>query len=48
MHVSHPIYGKGIVKNSRIELGDETVEVNFDSGVLKALVASLANLKMLD
>ncbi len=48
MHVSHPIYGKGTVKNSRIELGDETVEVNFDSGVLKALVASLANLKILE
>ncbi len=48
MQVRHPIYGKGTVKNSRIELGDETVEVNFDSGVLKALVASLANLKILD
>jgi DNA helicase-2/ATP-dependent DNA helicase PcrA len=48
MKVRHPIYGKGTVKISRIELGDETVEVNFDSGVLKALVASLANLQILD
>jgi len=48
MHVRHPIYGNGTVKISRIELGDETVEVNFDSGVLKALVASLANLQILD
>jgi len=47
MRVRHPIYGNGTVRISRIELGDETVEVNFDRGVLKALVASLANLEIL-
>ncbi|MFH1447099.1 MAG: 3'-5' exonuclease, partial [Chloroflexota bacterium] len=48
MHVRHPIYGEGLVRISRLEQGDETVEVYFEGVGLKALVASLANLEILD
>ncbi|MCJ7660117.1 MAG: hypothetical protein MUO67_13305, partial [Anaerolineales bacterium] len=48
MQVKHPLYGEGTVRISRLELGDETVEVYFEGGGLKALVASLANLEILD
>ena len=47
MQVRHKTYGRGVVKTSRLELGDETVEVYFESYGLKALVASLANLEIL-
>jgi DNA helicase-2/ATP-dependent DNA helicase PcrA len=48
MRVEHPVYGEGRVKNSRLEYGDETVEVYFEGLGLKALVASIAGLKTLD
>jgi len=48
MSVRHPIYGEGLVRISRLEQGDETVEVYFEGVGLKALVASLANLEILD
>jgi len=47
MQVRHKTYGRGVVKTSRLELGDETVEVYFEGFGLKALVASLANLEIL-
>ena len=44
MRVEHPVYGEGVVRNSRMEYGDETVEVYFEGLGLKALVASMSNL----
>jgi DNA helicase-2/ATP-dependent DNA helicase PcrA len=48
MRVKHPVYGVGIVRNSRLEYGDETVEVYFEGLGLKALVASMSSLEILD
>ncbi len=48
MRVEHPVYGEGIVRNSRMEYGDETVEVYFEGIGLKALVASMTSLKVLE
>ncbi|NLW72908.1 MAG: UvrD-helicase domain-containing protein [Chloroflexi bacterium] len=47
MQVRHAVYGRGVVKTSRFEHGDETVEVFFEGVGLKALVASLAKLEIL-
>ena len=47
MQVRHKTYGRGVVKASRLEHGDETVEVYFEGVGLKALVASLAKLEIL-
>jgi DNA helicase-2/ATP-dependent DNA helicase PcrA len=46
MRVRHPAWGEGIVLNSRLQDGDETVEVVFESVGIKRLAASLANLKV--
>ena len=48
MHVRHPVYGEGIVRSSRLEFGDETVEVYFDGLGLKALVASMSRLEIIE
>jgi DNA helicase-2/ATP-dependent DNA helicase PcrA len=48
MHVEHPVYGEGVVRNSRLEYGDETVEVYFEGLGLKALVASMSSLEILE
>ena len=48
MRVEHPVYGEGIVRNSRLEYGDETVEVYFEGLGLKALVASMSSLEVLE
>jgi len=48
MHVEHPVYGEGVVRNSRLEYGDETVEVYFEGLGLKALVASMSSLEVLE
>jgi DNA helicase II / ATP-dependent DNA helicase PcrA len=48
MHVLHPTYGSGVVRNSRLEYGDETVEVYFEGLGLKALVASLSSLEIVE
>ena len=48
MRVQHPVYGEGVVRNSRLEYGDETVEVYFEGLGLKALVASLSSLEILE
>jgi len=45
--VKHGTYGRGVVKSSKIEYGDETVEVYFEGFGLKALVASMAKLEIL-
>ena len=47
MRVSHPTYGEGTVMESRIEDGDETVDVHFKSVGFKRLIASLAHLEII-
>ena len=47
MHVLHPSWGEGLVMETRIQDGDETVDVNFKSVGFKRLLASLANLQIL-
>jgi len=47
MQVRHGTYGRGVVKSSKLEQGDETVEVYFEGFGLKALIASLAKLEIL-
>jgi DNA helicase-2/ATP-dependent DNA helicase PcrA len=46
-HVRHPVWGEGIVLDSRIQDDDELVDVVFESVGIKRLSASLANLKIL-
>jgi DNA helicase-2/ATP-dependent DNA helicase PcrA len=48
MHVRHPVWGEGIVLNSRLQDDDETVDVVFESVGIKRLAASLANLKVIN
>jgi DNA helicase-2/ATP-dependent DNA helicase PcrA len=48
MRVLHPTYGEGVVRKSRLEYGDETVEVYFEGLGLKALVASLSSLEIIE
>ena len=48
MQVQHPVYGEGVVRASRLEYGDETVEVYFEGLGLKALVASMSSLEILE
>ena len=48
MRVRHVIWGEGWVLESRIEDGDETVDVSFDTVGFKRLVASLANLTIVE
>jgi len=45
-HVRHPLWGEGIVLESRLQDGDEIVDVAFESVGMKRLVASLANLRI--
>ncbi len=45
--VRHPMWGEGIVLDSRIQDADEIVDVAFESVGLKRLAASLANLVLL-
>ncbi|NMC53956.1 MAG: ATP-binding domain-containing protein, partial [Chloroflexi bacterium] len=47
MRVSHPIWGEGIVLESRVENGDETIKVHFETVGMKQLVASPAKLKII-
>jgi DNA helicase-2/ATP-dependent DNA helicase PcrA len=46
MRVRHPVWGEGLVVDSRIQDEDETVDVFFDSVGFKRLAASLANLEI--
>ncbi len=45
--VRHPVWGEGLVVESRLMDGDENVDVFFDSVGFKRLVASLANLEII-
>jgi len=47
MRVIHPNYGEGVVLESRMEDGDETVDVHFKSVGFKRLIASLAHLEII-
>ena len=44
--VRHPVWGDGIVLESRIQDGEETLDVQFESVGFKRLIASLANLEI--
>ena len=46
--VRHPTYGEGIVLESRIEDGEELVDVHFESVGFKRLVASMARLERVE
>ena len=48
VQVEHPKWGRGIVLSSRLDDGDEIVEVFFDSVGLKRLIASLARLTIVE
>jgi DNA helicase-2/ATP-dependent DNA helicase PcrA len=47
IRVQHPMWGEGIVLDSRIQDDDEILEVVFESVGLKRLAASLANLQVI-
>jgi len=47
MRVSHPTWGEGIVLESRVEDGDETIKIHFETVGMKQLVASLAKLEII-
>ena len=47
MQVQHPIWGDGMVLNSRIDDGDEVVDIFFEELGLKRVAASLAHLEIL-
>ena len=48
MRIHHPVWGEGIILNSRTQDNEEIVDVVFESVGIKRLAASLANLKSLD
>ncbi|MGE5124050.1 MAG: ATP-dependent helicase [Acidobacteriaceae bacterium] len=45
-HVIHPVWGDGMVLNSRLQDDDEIVDIFFENVGMKRVAASLANLKM--
>jgi superfamily I DNA/RNA helicase len=47
IRVKHPMWGEGIVLNSRVQADDEILEVVFESVGVKRLSASLANLMII-
>ncbi len=47
MRIKHPLWGEGIILNSRIQDNDEIMDVVFESVGIKRLAASLANLTVL-
>ena len=48
MRVRHATWGEGMVLNSRIQDGDETVDIFFETAGLKRVAASLAKLDILE
>jgi DNA helicase-2/ATP-dependent DNA helicase PcrA len=46
VHVEHPVWGDGMVLNSRLQDDDEIVDIFFENVGMKRVAASLANLKM--
>ena len=47
MRIKHPVWGEGIILNSRVQDGDELVDIVFESVGIKRVAASLANLTIL-
>lgn len=47
MRITHPVWNEGIVLDSKMQDGDEIVDVVFESVGIKRLAASLANLTIL-
>ncbi|HEX9012045.1 MAG TPA: UvrD-helicase domain-containing protein [Anaerolineaceae bacterium] len=47
MRVKHPVWGEGLVVDSRIQDNDETVDVFFETVGFKRLAASLAKLEII-
>jgi DNA helicase-2/ATP-dependent DNA helicase PcrA len=45
--IRHAMWGEGIVLDSRMQDGDEIVDVVFESVGIKRLAASLANLQII-
>jgi DNA helicase-2/ATP-dependent DNA helicase PcrA len=45
--IQHPLWGEGMVLDSRVQDNDEIVDVVFESVGIKRLAASLANLKII-
>jgi len=45
--VKHPTWDEGIVLDSRMQDGDEIIDVVFESVGIKRLAASMANLKII-
>jgi DNA helicase-2/ATP-dependent DNA helicase PcrA len=45
-HVMHPVWGEGMVLNSRIQDDDEVVDIFFESMGMKRVAASLARLEV--
>jgi DNA helicase-2/ATP-dependent DNA helicase PcrA len=48
MRVRHPVFGEGIVISTQVDFDDEEVTIEFESNGLKHLVASMANLEIMD
>jgi DNA helicase-2/ATP-dependent DNA helicase PcrA len=46
MRVQHPVWGEGMVLNSRIQDDDEIVDIFFEELGLKRVAASLAKLEI--
>ena len=48
MRVKHPVWGEGMVLDSRLQDDDELVDAVFESVGIKRLAASLAKLTILN
>jgi DNA helicase-2/ATP-dependent DNA helicase PcrA len=48
MRVRHPVFGEGIVIDTQLEFDDEEVAIEFEDAGVKHLVASLAQLEILE
>ena len=48
MRVTHPKFGEGTVLSTQIDFDDEEVTIVFNGGETKHLVASMANLEILE
>ena len=48
MRVRHPVFGEGIVISTQVDFDDEEISIEFVDAGLKNLVASMANLEIMD
>jgi DNA helicase-2/ATP-dependent DNA helicase PcrA len=48
MRVRHSVFGEGVVINTQVEFDDEEVSIEFEDAGIKHLVASLAQLEILE